>query len=174
MRIDVPAGEQPLIFIQTQIGSPQLRKVIQRMSTTLFVNDSTITPKEREAVRYYLAYRVDCNACASFRAGRDIPNYSDEEMSDEWYDNIPNYLTWPGFTDREKIAIEFCSRFLDDHLDVEQDDDLWQRVHALFTQIEVEDLVIISSLILASNTIREVFLGPTPACSIEPAPAGIA
>lgn len=168
MRIDVPDGQEPLVYLQTQIASPQLRAVLQSIwQVWWYAKDSTVTPKEREAVRYYLAYLVDCNACANFRAARDVPGYSDEEMSDEWYDNVPNFKTWPGFTDRERVAIEFCSRLLDDHLNVEQDNDLWGRLQASFNQLEIEDLVVSTALIGASNTIREVFLGPTPACPVD-------
>lgn len=173
MRIEIPSDQQPLVYLQTQIGSSGLNGVVRLLSQTLFVNDSTVTPKEREAVRYYLAYREDCNACVNFRAGRDIPEYSDEEMSDEWYDNIPNYKTWPGYTARERLAIEFVSRIFDDHLDVEQDDDLWTRLHGAFDLVEIEDLVLISAFVSASNMIREVFLGPVPVCTVPSADSGI-
>jgi alkylhydroperoxidase family enzyme len=171
MRIDIPADQEPMVFIWSQIASPQLRGMLQSLTQILHASDSTVTPKEREAIRYYLAYREDCNACANFRAGRDIPGYSSEVISEEWYDQIPNYHTWSGFTDRERLAIEFSSRFVDDHLDVERDDNLWLRLQRNFTQREIEDLVVISAFAVAGNRIREVLLGPTRVCPAEPASA---
>lgn len=168
MRIDIPAGQEPLLYLQTQIASPELREVMQSLfNVWWFAKQSTVTPKEREAARYYMAWLVDCNACSSFRAARDIPNYSDEEFSDEWYENIPHYKTWSGFTERERVAIEFYSRFIDDYRELEEDDDLWARLHANFSQVEIEDLVVSAAFIDASNKIREVFLGPTPPCALD-------
>jgi alkylhydroperoxidase family enzyme len=118
-----------------------------------------------------MAWRVDCTACASFKAARDIPSYTDEEITDEWYDNIPNYMTWPGFTERERLAIDFYSGFIEDHRALEQDDDLWNRLHANFSNVEIEDLVVSAAFIDASNKIREVFLGPPPPCAVENAAA---
>jgi alkylhydroperoxidase family enzyme len=167
MRITIPADQEPMVYIWNQIASPQIRGVLQSLSQVSFTSDSTVTPKEREAIRYYLAYQEDCNACASFRAGRDIPGYSDEEISDEWYDHIPEYQTWPGFTERERLAIGFVTRFFDDHLGIEKDDDLWVRLHGHFTQTEIEDLVVLSAFAVGANRIREVLLGPVALCSVE-------
>lgn len=168
MRIEIPSDQHPLVHVSTQIGSPYLRGALQGVTTSLYAADSTVTPKEREAVRYYLAWLLDCNTCQSSRAGRDGAGFTGEVFSDEWYDNIGQYKSWPGYTERERTAIEFCSRTVQDHLDVEADDDLWRRTHEHFDQREVEDLVILSAFIAASNVIREVFLGPaSAACAVD-------
>lgn len=166
MRINVPDGVDPMAAV-AKVGSPHLQSVLESVFQANFVCDSTVTRKEREAVRYYFAYRQDCNSCAGFRAARDIPGYTDEEITDEWYDQIPNYKTWPGYTERERLAIEFCTRFYDDHLDLERDDELWNRMYSRFTQVEIEDLVILSGFVAGANRIREVLLGPAgSACAI--------
>ncbi len=166
MRINVPDGVDPMAAV-VKVGSPHLQSVLESVFQANFVCDSSITPKEREAVRYHFAFRQDCNSCAGLRAARDLPGYTDEEITDEWYDQIANYKTWPGFTDRERLAIEFCTRFYDDHLSLEQDDELWNRMYSKFGQVEIEDLVILSGFVAGANRIREVFLGPAgSACAV--------
>ncbi|WP_434451879.1 carboxymuconolactone decarboxylase family protein [Lentzea sp. E54] len=137
------------------------------MSNTLRVNDSTVTPKEREAARYYAAWTVDCDSCSQWRAARDSAEYAGEPISDEWYDNIPNYPTWPGFTIRERLVIEFTQRFMNDHHGLSADDDIWRRMHEHFTETEIHDLCIISSLMSASNMMRETLVvTPGASCAV--------
>ncbi|MFI5734942.1 carboxymuconolactone decarboxylase family protein [Kribbella sp. NPDC051587] len=167
MRVTVPEGRHPLLYIQTDIGSPDLRDTLQKVSQTLFVNDSTVTPKEREAARYYAAWMVDCDSCAQWRAARDLPGYAGEPISDEWYDNIHRYQTWPGFTPRERLAIDFTQRFLNDHRALSADDQAWDLMHRNFTETEIYDLCIISSLMAASGMMREVLVvTPESSCGL--------
>lgn len=171
MRINVPADQEPMIFIWTSIASPVLRQAIGALTQAMAVNDSTVTEKEREAMRYYLAFREDCNACKSSRFGLIRPDWAGRGMTEEWYDAIPNYETSSVLTDRERLVIEFTSRLFDDHRDLEQDDDLWSRMQSQFDELEIQDLVVISSFVVGMNRIRETLLGPTPACAIERTPA---
>lgn len=170
MRVSVPEGWHPLLYIQTEIGSPDLRDTLRKVSRTLFVNDSTVTPKEREAARYYAAWMVDCDSCSQWRASRDLPDYAGDPISDEWYDNIQHYKTWPGFTDRERLSIEFTQRFMSDHQGLSADDDLWDLMHRHFTATEIHDLCIIAGLMVASGMLREVLVvTPDSSCAV-PAP----
>lgn len=168
MRVTVPEGWHPLLYIQTEIGSKDLRDTLREISHVLFYNGSTtVTPQEREAVRYYASWMMGCNSCSQFRAPRDLPDYPGDPISDEWYDRIPEYRTWDGFTERERLAIDFTQRFLTDHVALAADDDIWDRMHEHFTEVEIQDLSIMSSLMYASNLLRETLVAtPGSSCAV--------
>ncbi len=168
MRIEIPDDVEPMAFINTSIGSPRLRAMKETIGTVVFMNDSSLSPREREGARAFLAQMVDCNACNTFRAGRDIPGYSDEPIEDAFYDHISKYHSWPGYTTRERLVIEFCARFHTDHRGLAADDELWDRLHANFSPIEVQDLCILAGIMDMTGKLREVLLGVgETACAIR-------
>jgi alkylhydroperoxidase family enzyme len=41
-------------------------------------------------------------------------------LSEEDYANVENWLTYPGFTDAERVALEYTTKFCIDHLAIDQ------------------------------------------------------
>ena len=46
--------------------------------------------------------------------------------SEELYAHVAEYRSWPGYTDRERLAIEFAERFVVDHTNM--DDEFFGRL----------------------------------------------
>ena len=61
-------------------------------------------------------------------------------MTDELYQHVHEYLDYPDFTRRERMAAEFAEQFTLDHRGV--DDVMWERMRALFTDVELLELTI--------------------------------
>ena len=61
-------------------------------------------------------------------------------LSDELYQSVQHYVDHPGFTDRERLAIEYAERFAIDHRAV--DDELWDRLRAQFSDPELLELTV--------------------------------
>jgi alkylhydroperoxidase family enzyme len=59
-------------------------------------------------------------------------------LSDELYQSVQHYVDHPGFTDRERLAIEYAERFAIDHRSV--DDALWSRLRERFSDPELLEL----------------------------------
>jgi len=166
LRINIPDDADPLPHLMTQIGSPQLRSALVTMGSAMFLNDSGVTAREREAGRFYLASLVACQLCEENRPARDLAGYSDADIEDGFYENILEWRTWPGYTERERLVIEFYERFLVDHASLAEDDDVWARLAARFAPTEIEDLCILAMFAAAMNSLREVALGVAPLCGI--------
>lgn len=164
IRIDVPDGQDPLPYMMTGIGSGQLRSLLQTMAMTVFLNDSTVTPREREAGRFFLATLVECARCAANRPARDMVGFSADDIEDAFYEHILEWRTWPGYSERERLVIELYEAFFFDHVALAKDDDLWARLGTSFTSIEIEDLCLLATFGTATNRLREVLLGEQPLC----------
>jgi alkylhydroperoxidase family enzyme len=61
-------------------------------------------------------------------------------LSDELYQSVQHYVDHPGFTDRERLAIEYAERFAIDHRSV--DDELWDRLRTHFSDPELLELTV--------------------------------
>ncbi|MBV8965978.1 MAG: carboxymuconolactone decarboxylase family protein, partial [Mycobacteriaceae bacterium] len=64
---------------------------------------------ERELARMRIAEINHCVACAGFRA----PSVRQAGIAPELYENVAAYATYPGYTPRQRLAIEFADRFAD-------------------------------------------------------------
>ncbi len=92
---------------------------------------STLPVREFEAARITMARINDCHLCQTLRT----PGGPDEAF----YDSVLGDSDDPqALTDREVLAGEFARRFATDHLNM--DDDLWQRLHAAFSDDELVEL----------------------------------
>ncbi len=76
----------------------------------------------------------DCSACGTFRA----PSVQEAGVTEEMYEHVADPAAFPGYTDRQRLAIEYAERFATDHRAI--DDELFVRIRAAFTDPEVLDL----------------------------------
>ena len=58
--------------------------------------------------------------------------------SEELYAHVAEYRSWPGYTDRERLAVEFAERFVVDHTNM--DDEFFVRLRGCFADDEIVDL----------------------------------
>ena len=64
-------------------------------------------------------------------------------------------LEWEGFSPRERLCAEFAARYATDHLGM--DDELWDRLHADFSDAELVDLALCVASWLALGRFNRVF-----------------
>ena len=131
-RIDVPAGSGEEAARVWQLR-PEMGAMVETMVRTIY-GSSILPAEEREVARMKIAQLNSCNACSTFRA----PSVRAAGVEDDLYAHLDDYDTYGGYTDRQRLAIEYAARFALDHGSI--DDDLFERLHAGFTDAEILDL----------------------------------
>jgi alkylhydroperoxidase family enzyme len=166
-RIDVPDGREPLEHILNHLGTSMLVDCRQRMFRTVYdAPQTSLTAREREGMRILGAVRTNCPICSSMRLWRDWPGFAGGEIPEEFYQNaIDLNLDWPGFSERERLLIEFADRFERDIDGVNGDDALWDRMHAQLTDTEIGDLVIMMATWIGTGRALKA-LGIGSSCEI--------
>ena len=101
-----------------------------------------------------------CSACAEFRAPSVVASGVDEEL----YRHVDEAATWPGYTTRQRLAVEFAERFAGDHRAI--DEDLFARLRSSFSDAEVLDLTMFVAVCLGLGRALEV-LGIDDSCPID-------
>jgi alkylhydroperoxidase family enzyme len=75
-------------------------------------------------------------------------------VTPELYEHVAEYRERDGYTEREKLAIEYAERFVVDHLAL--DDAFFTRLRSAFADDEVLDLTICISTFLAVGRVLQV------------------
>lgn len=75
-------------------------------------------------------------------------------VTPELYEHVAEYRERGGYTEREKLAIEYAERFVLGHLAI--DDEFFGRLRAAFADDEVLDLTICVSTFLAVGRLLQV------------------
>jgi AhpD family alkylhydroperoxidase len=114
---------------------PEMAGMVDRMITTAYER-SILPAEEREVARMRIAQLNDCSACATFRA----PSVLAAGVGSDAYEHVHEYATHPGYTARQRLAIEYAERFAADHQGI--DDALFARLRAEFADDEILDLTL--------------------------------
>jgi alkylhydroperoxidase family enzyme len=154
-RIDVPAGKDPLMYVWSELAPP-LTSAAAAYSAAVY-DKSSLSLREFEAARITVARINDCTICKGFRTARDVAGRSEDPdaVPEEFYERALSTGDWPGATDRERLAAEFAARYATDHLGM--DDQLWDRLHAAFSDDELVDLALCVASWLALGRFNQVF-----------------
>ncbi len=131
-RIDVPAGpggEASRVWLLR----PEMGAMVETMVRTVY-GSSILPAAEREAARMKIAQLNACHACSTFRA----PSVTAAGVGDDLYAHLDDYESYEGYTERQRLAVEYAARFATDHGSI--DDDLFARLHAAFSGPEILDL----------------------------------
>jgi AhpD family alkylhydroperoxidase len=157
-RLDVPdgpGGEAAMIWALR----PQLGEMVERMIRGAY-QDSILPAEEREPARMRIAQINDCVACSDFRA----PSVLDAGIAPELYENVAAYATYPGYTPRQRLAIEYAERFANAHASI--DDAFFARMRGLFSDEEILDLTLCVAVFLGLGRSLTV-LGVDQSCAID-------
>ena len=138
---------------------PDMGGMVDKMVSTIYQR-SILPPEEREVARMRIAQLNACSACADFRA----PSVLAAGLSEELYAHVGEAAAYPGYSTRQRLAIEFAERFATDHRGI--DDELFDRLRAEFTDPEVLDLTMFVSVCLGLGRALEV-LGIDQSCAID-------
>lgn len=147
-RIDIPDGPGGDAAMVWSLR-PEMAGMVERMIGTAY-SSSILDPAEREAARMRIAELNACDACATFRA----PSVVEAGVTDDVYAHVSEWRTWPDYTDRQRLAIEFAERFATDHRAI--DDDLFARLRRAFTDAEILDLTLCCAVFVGLGRTLEV------------------
>src|SRR5947207_7480160 len=101
------------------------------------IYDQSIVPvRERELARMRIALINDCAIC---RQWRSTPG-ADGQLTETDYAHVEEWQSHSGYSDRERLAIEYAERFALDHHSL--DDDFFGRLRARFSDAEILDLTV--------------------------------
>jgi alkylhydroperoxidase family enzyme len=85
---------------------------------------------------------------------------ADEEL----YAHVAEYRDYPGYSEQERLAVEFAERFVTDHLGM--DDAFFARLKTAFADDEILDLAICVAAFLGLGRLLRV-LGVDPVIQVE-------
>ena len=156
-RIDVPDGPGGDAAMVWSLR-PEMAGMVDRMIATAYQR-SKLPAAEREVARMRIAQLNACDACATFRA----PSVVEAGVTEEMYEHVDEWRTWPGYTDRQRLAIEYAERFAADHRAI--DDELFTRLRAEFADDEILDLTLCCAVFVGLGRTLEVLRSPTTATS---------
>ena len=154
-RVSVPADRDPLVYVWTELAAP-LTAAAGGYSSAVYER-SSLSLREFEAARITLARINQCALCLDWRTARDVPGRasSADEVPEAFYEAVGDPARAGELTEREQLAGEFAARYATDHLGI--DEDLWERLHAGFTDDELVDLALCVGSWLALGRFNQVF-----------------
>jgi len=122
---------------------------------------SRLPLREREVARMRIAEANECELCRNTRDALATAAGVDEAL----YEHVLEWRTWPGYSERERLAAEFAERFATDHVALRVDADFWTRMRAAFDDGEIVDLALCCAMWLGSGRAMRV-LDVGQSCSL--------
>ena len=119
------------------VKSPELGAAMANFSQAVYTK-GRLPLRVREAARIVIAHANECVVCQNTRDADGEAAGVDEQF----YDHATEWRTWPGYSDAERIAMEFAHRFATDHTGLRDDEDFWERAGAHFDDELLTDLAI--------------------------------
>jgi alkylhydroperoxidase family enzyme len=158
-RIEIPDGKS-----DPEVRMWKLRPEMGMGAGTLShaVYEQSILPvRERELARMRIAQINDCAICQQWRKTAGTA----EALTEEDFANVMEYRTYAGYSERERLAVEYAERFALAHTEI--DDAFFDRLHAAYTDAEILDLTVCIGAWLALGRTMNV-LGIDDSCRIHP------
>lgn len=135
--------------LQPALGSAAMRLV------DAAYNKSILPVGVREAARMRIAQLNDCTVCLTFRADK----VKAQGLSEEFYCAV-GQPDESGFSEQERLAVEYAERFALDHASI--DDECIDRLRRVFTDPEILDLTIcVSAFLGLGRTLRALGITET-------------
>jgi AhpD family alkylhydroperoxidase len=147
-RIDIPDGRGGDAAMVWSLR-PEMAGMVDRMITTVYQR-SVLPAAEREVARMRVAQLNACGACSTFRAASVVA----AGVDDDAYAHLHEYRTYGGYTERQRLAIEYAERFVIDHRAI--DEELFGRLRREFSDAEVLDLTLCLAVYLGLGRSLEV------------------
>ena len=114
---------------------PEMAGTVDDMIDAVY-HRSVLPAAEREVARMRIAQLNDCSACSTFREASMV----EAGVTEDNYGHVDEWRTWPEYTERQRLAIEYAERFALDHQAI--DDEFYERLHAHFADDEILDLTL--------------------------------
>lgn len=158
--IAVPAGRADQ-EVRVWALRPEMGVAAGTMSHAIY-EQSIVPVRERELARMRIAL---INGCAICQRWRETPGAAGRVTEDD-YQHVLDPDRYDGYTERDRLAIEYAERFALDHERI--DDGFFARLRAAgYSDAEILDLTVCVGGWLALGRTLHV-LGLDDACRIEP------
>lgn len=161
--IDIPDGAHPVFYVWGEMV-PGIGMAASTFAQSVYEH-TTLGLREFEAAPP--ADRPDQRVpvLPDWRTDRD-----GETVEEGFDDAVEHWRTTDTFDERDRLAAEWAERFALDHHGI--DADLWPRMHAAFTQVEIVELSMCLGSWIAFGRLNHV-LGLDAACTLPGPPAGL-
>jgi AhpD family alkylhydroperoxidase len=156
-RIDLPDGDAPET-VRAMLLRPQLAMAVSAYNDA--VNASALDWRLHELVRMRIAQINGCTVCLDWRS----PQAVDSGVTEELLASVADYATAPGFTEAERVALEYAELFCTDSTAIT--DDLLARLAEHLDTGEIVDLTLCIGKYLANGRFMQV-LGLDQSCSLD-------
>lgn len=181
MRIAIPQEHQqsPTEHLGEDYQS-EIVKAAQKFGPSPYQH-SKLSLRELEAARYRTALINGCNVCMAFRGARDFPAmfeifdgdlansvYTHGPAPDEdFYQNVTNWQDYPGYSERERLAIRYAEGMGIAPQEIARDEEFWGRAKAVFSDEEIVDMTYSIAAWIGLGRAQHV-LGLDTACTFAP------
>ena len=156
-RIDLPPGDE----LSAWLALSPLGEGLGAFAEAVY-SRSRLSPREFEAARMRVALSNGCTTCLNTRHAEGEA----QGLDAAFYANVARWREHPGYSERERLAIEFAERFCERW----QDDDpaFWQRLRAAYSDGEIVDLAIeVAELVGAGRILRMLDIAQTCGLTIH-------
>ena len=139
------------------VKSPELGAAMAQFSQAVYTK-GRLPLRVREAARIVIAHANECVVCQNTRDSEGLAGGVDEDL----YEHAQQWRTWPGYSDAERIAMEFAHRFATEHTALRDDEDFWQRAAEHFDDELMTDLAISCAMWVGmGRVLRTLDIGQT-------------
>ena len=119
-----------------------------------------------EGTRMRIAQINGCQICQNSRTPQDRADYSGvEQPPEEFYEAIADWRGSDEFSPKERAAIEFAERYASDNRSLDDNEELWERLHEHFSDAELVDLGLFVGASLMGGRFIHVF-GLDAVCAV--------
>ena len=154
-RIDVADDLTDWMALQPKLAAP-----LSALAEAVY-GDTPLTTREREIARMRIAEANECQVCRLARV-KSAPAGMDESF----YRHVLEWRSYPGYSERERLAAEFAEKFATNHVALREDDEFWQRMRGCYSDEEIVALGISCSMWLGSGRLMRV-LDLAQSCSLS-------
>lgn len=132
-RIPLPAGDADEVVRLYSMGTPEVTRAAAMFSAAVY-NNSSIPLRLRELMRYRIALINQCVVCMDTR----LEGADDIGMTDGDYAHMATWRDHDGFSEEERLVIEFAELYCLDHLALDQA--FFDRLLTRFTPDQVQEI----------------------------------
>lgn len=156
-RIDLPPGDELTSWLSLSPLGAGLTVFADAVYTR-----SRLSRREFEAARMRVALSNQCVTCLNTRHADGLEHGLDAAF----YDHIGDAADFSGYSERERLAIEFAERFCERWQ--EHDEDFWQRLRRAYGDGEIVDLALqVAELVGAGRILKMLDIAQTCGITIH-------
>lgn len=156
-RIQLPPGELDEPYRLFQLA-PNISGAAGAYSEAIYTKN-TLPLRLRELLRMRIAQINHCEVCLAAR----VSSLEAADLSEEVLANVGNWQTYPGFTEAERAALDYTTRFATDHLTIDQA--FMDRLRDLYGDETVFEITLCVAGWLALGRVTQV-MDVTTACPL--------